>query len=482
MERKLSAKATKMRRRLTFTRSSSTRYRSCTMVPSAEVSPCSSRPRSATNPESPTYGENTMWDSTDASRCYNFTDEPGFFRPASPFIERQHIDEDLVLDIKHACALLSHSIDRGIPIGLSYQSAVPNWTGRKAARQSSAEISSSLNQNALLSPPKPLESATDVDTQPHDSGIGVSFHSPKKTGRPYGNSVSGTEASARFYNKRSSISPPHSPTSERASRSRGESLIQSFADRGSIQPDYPLSLGRSRSSSPVPFPYSPDQANDEWRSGQTTPPSPIIENAQNIKELSTATISVSETEIKTTTSPITEETDTPSQPCLGEEGMTWLRASKGIQRLAEEEKQKEKAKASKKENTSGRFYSCNAAAFQIIDSPEWLTKNIWESRDPSVYGEASLARNGEGRWGSVSTSGDESRDGYPVQWYIGAGAVSSRDLSYSSSLCPVDEFKHQEAAYSVVVPSLQPRRRREKAQFLLRKLAGFRGRRKEGEC
>src|SRR5881398_2290226 len=106
MERKLSAKATKMRRRLTFTRSSSTRYRSCTVVPSAEVSPCSSRPRSATNPESPTYGENTMWDSIDASRCYNFTDEPGFFRPASPFIERQHIDEDLVLDIKHACALL----------------------------------------------------------------------------------------------------------------------------------------------------------------------------------------------------------------------------------------------------------------------------------------------------------------------------------------------------------------------------------------
>ncbi|OQD88381.1 hypothetical protein PENANT_c004G00385 [Penicillium antarcticum] len=481
MERKLSTRALKMRHRLTFTRSSLTRDRACTMVSSGEVSPCSSRPRSATNPESPTYGENTMWDSIDASRCYNFTDELGFFRPASPFIERQNIDEDLVLDIKHACALLSHSIDRGIPIGLSYQSAVPDWTNKKAASQSTTEISTSVDQNTLLSSAKPIEPATDANTEMHDSGVGMSFNSPQQTGRPYGNSVS----SARFYNKQSSVSPPHSPTSERA-RSRGESLVQSLADRGSIQPDYPLRLARSHSSSPVPFPYSPDQANDEWRSGQTTPPSPIIENPQTEKEQSTATITVSETEINASTTSTTSETETPTPPCLGEEGQTWLRASKDIQRLADEEKQKQKETAFKKEKPSNRFYSSNAnATSQIFDSREWLTRNIWESRDPSIYSETPLSANanGEGRWGSVSTSGDESsrHGGYPVQWWAGPDAASSRNLSYSSSSYPVNEFKHQETAYSVVVPSLHPRRRREKAQLLLRKLAGFGGGRRRGE-
>jgi hypothetical protein len=424
-----------------------------------------------------------MWDSSDASRCYNFTDEPGFFRPASPFIERQKIDEDLVLDIKHACALLSHSIDRGIPIGLSYQSAVPDWTDKKAAVQPSAEVPTSVSQNILLSPPKPIEPATDADEM-HDSGVGMSFNSPQQTGRPYGNSISNTEAAARFYGKQSSISPPHSPTSART-LSRGESLIQSLADRGSVQPDYPLSLARSRSSSPVPFPYSPDQAHDEWRSGQTTPPSPIIEPPSNDKDQSTATITISETEINSTaTSTIstTSETETPTPPCLGEEGQTWLRASKDIQRLAEEEEQKAKEKENAKNHKpSNRFYSSNNnAVSEIFDSREWLTKNIWDSRDPSIYDEASLGGNGEGRWGSVSTSGDERNDGYPVQWWAGAGAASSRNMSYSSSSYPVDEFRHQETAYSVVVPSLQPRRRREKAQLLLRKLAGFGVRRKEG--
>ncbi|KAJ5775342.1 uncharacterized protein N7511_000353 [Penicillium nucicola] len=481
MERKLSSKTHKMRHRLTFTRSTSTRECACPMIPSAEVSPSSSRPRSATNPESPTYGEDTMWDSIDASRCYNFTDEPGFFRPASPFLERQKIDEDLVLDIKHACALLSHSIDRGIPIGLSYQSAVPDWTDKKAAGKSTTQASSSFNLNALSSPGKPIKPATDTDEM-HDSGVGMSFNSPQQTGRPYGNSVS----SSRFYNKQSSISPPRSPT---PARSRAESIIQTLADRGSIQPDYPLSLARSRSrsSSPVPFPYSPDQANDEWHSGQTTPPSPKLENPQMEKEQSTATVTVSETSPTASPTAIStpSETETSTPLSLGAEGQAWLRASKDLQLLAEEEKQKqkqkeqeqEKEKAAKKE-PSNRFYSSNAnATSQIFDSREWLTKNIWESRDPSLYDEASLSGypNGEGRWGSMSTSGDSaSRDGNPGQWWAGADAASSRNLSYSSSSYRVDEFKHQENAYSVVVPSLQPRRRRERAQLLLRKLAGFR--------
>ena len=62
------------------------------------------------------------------SRGYDFTDEEGFFRPETPLLGRQEIYEDLLADVKHACALLSHSIDRGIPAGLSYQSTVPNWT------------------------------------------------------------------------------------------------------------------------------------------------------------------------------------------------------------------------------------------------------------------------------------------------------------------------------------------------------------------
>ncbi|CAG7942428.1 unnamed protein product [Penicillium olsonii] len=125
MERKLST-ATKIRNRFSFSRSSSVRDRTPKVSPVTETS-SSSRPRSATTPESltPSLMENQ---DIEPSRGYDFTDEEGFFRPETPLLGRQEIHEDLLADVKHACALLSHSIDRGIPAGLSYQSTVPNWT------------------------------------------------------------------------------------------------------------------------------------------------------------------------------------------------------------------------------------------------------------------------------------------------------------------------------------------------------------------
>jgi hypothetical protein len=475
MERKPSAKASKMRNRLTFTRSTSSRNRASTLVSPIASSPSSSRPRSATNPESPTHDE-PMWDNSDvnSSRGYNFTDESGYFRPASPYIERQEVHEDLEAEIKHACALLSHSIDRGIPAGLSYQSAIPGWTGEhKPAGQPSADLPSSLEQHIIVfSGPKPNGPEIE-NTKKHDSGVGMSFSSPSQPGRPYGNSVSGTVSSARFYNKQSSTSPPGSPSQDRL-RSRSRSLA------GSIQPDDPRGL--SFCSSPIPFPYSPPQVNGEWPSDETFLDSPVSPLNETDKQLqATESQSKSKSSDPINENPIDKSSPTISpteEPCLGEEGRDWLRASKDIQKLADEEKAKAaNAKATK---ASGRFYRGNNHTTGAFNSREWLAKNFWDDRDPRDYDEASLAsslgmgmgtRSGTGtpRMGSVSTNEEDLHPGYPY---------ATRGMSYSSS-CLGDEFRHQENVYSVVVPSCPPRNRRKKASLLLRKLAGFRMRRKE---
>ncbi|KAJ5851662.1 uncharacterized protein N7529_011047 [Penicillium soppii] len=477
MERKPSAKANKMRNRLTFTRSASPRDRAATLVSPTASSPPRSRPRSASNPESPTHDE-PMWDNhgINSSRGYTFTDEIGYFRPASPYIDRQEIHEDIEADIKHACALLSHSIDRGVPAGLSYQSAVPDWTGaQKPAGQPSADVPSSLEQHVIIFPaPKPINIQTE-STKKHDSGVGMSFSSPHQPGR--GNSVSGTVSSARFYNKQSSASPPGSPSQDRL-------RFQSQSRRESIQPDEPGEL--SFCSSPVPFPYSPPQMNGEWPSSEITLESPVSPLNETDKQLG-ATASQPQFMAPNPTNGKAIDTSSPSispteEPCLGEEGMNWLRASRNIQHLADEENAKNaEAKAAK---TTGRFYSGNNHTTGAFNSREWLTKNFWEDRDPSVYGEPSLSsshgmrfRSGTGtpRMGSVSTTEDDLHPGYPY----GTWAID-RGMSFSSS-CLGDEFKHQETLYSVVTPNCPPpRNRRNKASLLLRKLAGLRLRRKDG--
>lgn len=127
MDRKLSTKATRMRNRFSFSRSGSVKDRTPKKVSPGADSPSRSRSPSATNPESLNLNLMEHNDSLEPGKGYNFTDEDGYFRPESPLMGRQEIHEDLLANVKHACALLSHSIDRGIPAGLSYQSTVPNW-------------------------------------------------------------------------------------------------------------------------------------------------------------------------------------------------------------------------------------------------------------------------------------------------------------------------------------------------------------------
>ncbi|KAJ5462918.1 hypothetical protein N7475_007862 [Penicillium sp. IBT 31633x] len=474
MERKLSTKATKMRHRLTFTRSSSTRSRSTTMVSPIVTSLPSPRVRSASSPESPTH-DGPTWDSIDANanRGYTFTDEEGYFRPASPFIDRQEIEEDLEADIKHACALLSHSIDRGIPAGLSYQSAVPNWTdGKQPVGQPSGDVSLSfLDQHILfLQAPKPNNRQTE-SSKKHDSGVDMSFHTPSQHGISHANSVPGTDATGRFYNQ---PPPSHHHT----------------AHHHQHHPD-PHAPGarRSYSASSAIFPYSPPLSSEE-NCNSTRLSSPVSQLNETDKELTTASCTPKANPKHTHKSAPKSHTSTPtvsSEPSLGEPGQNWLRASKNIQRLIEEEKAN--AARAKRAKPSGRFYSsASNQRTSSFDSREWLAKNFWEDRDPSLYGDASSMYAGVGtasrsgtttpRLGSFSTNGEElpGLGGYPYQAWAGP----SGGMSYSSS-CLGDEFKHQENVFSAAVPS-EPRKfnRRKKASLLLRKLAGL-GLRRKGQ-
>lgn len=402
---------------------------------------------------------------------YNFTDEMDYFRPDSPLIERQEIHEDLVADVKHACALLSHSIDRGIPAGLTYQSTVPDWTRQQQpAGQPSADLPSSFEQHIMvISTAKPIHPESE-STKKHDSGVGMSFSSPDQLGEPYGNSLPGAEP-GRFYNRQSSPSP--STPSENNSRSRSSSLADS------IQPD-PREL--SFCSSPVPFPYSPPQTTGECTSSESTEDSPVSplndadRHYQAIEAQSKTQVCTYETAVEP--SPAIS----PEEPSPGASDKNWPHTTKDAKNT-----DKEKAKIAKAKHAKAvsRFYRGNNQTTEAFDSREWLTKNFWEDRDPSIYREPSLASSlgmGNGsrpgtstpRMESFSTSDEDSA--YPYGTW---GA--SRGLSYSSS-CLGDEFKHQEDIYSAAIPNSRPIKimnRRKKASLLLRKLAGLTLRRKE---
>ncbi|CAG8899935.1 unnamed protein product [Penicillium egyptiacum] len=481
MERKLSEKATKIRDRLTFTRSSSARGLESTLVSPIDASPSSSRPRSTIDLESPTHDVGHSRDPHDEGG-YTFTDEPGYFRPASPFIDRQEIEEDLEADIKHACAMLSHSIDRGIPTGLSYPSAVPVWTdGQNPAGQPRIDAApSSLKQHViLLSAPNPINPETE-STKRHDSGVGMIFNSPSQRGRPYDNSVSGTDTSTRFYNKQASASPPHS--AQPGPRSRSQSLATTVED---------IQRGRAYSSSPVPFPYSPPQLSSEWTSKPTTLGSPVSslnDSEQKFEATESELDTDPETESATNTNEGKPETSSSAlspqkAPFLDRTGGAW-RASRDIHLINEE---KTTTTGPKKTKPLTRFYSSCYQTTGSFNSCEWPTKNFWEDRDPSVYGTVSPAsplgvgrgtvsrpETGSSRLGSASTDEEKLPSRYPYQSFAG----SSHGMSYSSSYLG-DKCKHQERVYSVVMPgSLPKNNRRKKASLLLRKLAGL-GRRKE---
>ncbi|GKZ30332.1 hypothetical protein AbraIFM66950_008754 [Aspergillus brasiliensis] len=55
-------------------------------------------------------------------RYWEFSDSPGFYQPPSPLIERQNIPTDLEAQIRNACSLLVHRIEKGQPSGPSKRS------------------------------------------------------------------------------------------------------------------------------------------------------------------------------------------------------------------------------------------------------------------------------------------------------------------------------------------------------------------------
>ncbi|KAJ6185668.1 hypothetical protein N7519_006969 [Penicillium mononematosum] len=470
MERKLSEKATEIRRRLTFTRSSSTRGLESTLVSPIDASPSSSRPRSTTNSESPTH-DGPTWDSSDPNPegGYSFTDEPGYFRPASPLIDRQEIEEDLEADIKHACAMPSHSIDRGLPTGFTYRSDVPVRTdGQNPAGQPSGDAAPSpLKHHAiLLSAPRPIKPETESTTK-HDSGVGTSFNSPNQPGRPYDHSVSGTDTSARFYNKQPSASPPHNAST--GPRVRSQSLATTVEDN---------QREGANSSSPVPFPYSPSQSNSEWISKPTTLDSPVSSLNESEQKFEA-------TESELETEPEANEPETSSSaipphkaPHLDGAGGAWLPASREIHLINAEKPTAIEPKTTK---PLTRFYSSCNQTTGSFNSREWPT-NFREDREPGVYGKVpsdsplgagratvSRPQTGNPRLGSASTNEEKLPGRYPYQSFGG----SSRGMSCSSSYLG-DKSKHQERVYSDVMPGSPPKNnRRKKASLLLRKLAGF---------
>ncbi|KAJ5689068.1 hypothetical protein N7462_003460 [Penicillium macrosclerotiorum] len=218
MERKLSQKAQKMRQRFSFRG----RTRAATLTaPSTSTTTLNHRPRSAT-----TSVSQPDWDSVDTLRCYQFIDEPGYFRPVSPILDRQTLEEDMEDDLKHACSLLVQSIDRGLPVWPSAQPSHPDPHPFSLYRYQGASLSPrALDLATPATPPSPL-------THPNAASV----------------------PGARFYGTRLSTSPLEEDENEPRGRSRSRSVS---------------SIGttpRSRSFSPEMFPYSPPLAHAPWAS------------------------------------------------------------------------------------------------------------------------------------------------------------------------------------------------------------------------
>ncbi|KAJ5182677.1 hypothetical protein N7492_000293 [Penicillium capsulatum] len=420
MERKLSLKAMRMRQRFTFSRNQP-RDRAAT-IPSIPSTP-TSRPRSSTAPVSSEAEAEMAWDTSDASRQYHFTDEPGYFRPASPLLNRQDIDEDLEDDMKHACSLLIQSIDRGLPMWPSFDTGL---------------ISTRPRNSSLVQASRPGTNSSAVENhipaQKDKPGCGVAFpfQSPleARTGQ---NNFSGAAASAggRFYG--ALTSPPPLDDGMGRGRSRG----QSFATNVST----PRSRSRSRSSSPSLFAYSPPQLGTEWTQ-ISDPPDHLLSNEDAF---------------------------------LGAEGMTWLRASLDIHRLGAEDfaadlpdhkPSVDPTPAALSSPAPRRFYSTRQPrSKKTSSSREWTTYDGNHSPTMDLYGSRSFH--------SLSLATEkQSRD---FSFLVSA----DHEVHDSDS---ADDLENHETIYSVVTPTDdQPRHKRKRASHLLKRLAGFGIRRKETE-
>ncbi|KAG0155840.1 hypothetical protein PDIDSM_3013 [Penicillium digitatum] len=378
---------------------------------------------------------------------------PGFYEfLRRPLIDRQEIGDDLEADIKHACAMLSHTIDRGIPAGLSYRSEVPVSTaGQYPVGQTSVEAApSSLRQNVtLLSAPNPISLQAE-STKRHDSGVGMTFNSPSQPGRTYGNSVSRTNSSARFYNAQPYASPPHSPST--GSRPRSHSLVTTNEKDNQRE--------RSFSPSPVPFPYSPPHLNSEWPSNPTTLDSPV----SSLNESDTNPYLNKPDAF----SPAISPQDAPS---LGSTDRTWIHVSRDTQRLTDEAKPP--AIQAAKPNSVARFYSSYQTTGEF-NSHAWPTKNYRGDRISSIYSDVSLSSSLGGRATTSRPDTGNSRLGASKEHLPGPlFAGSNCGVSYSAS-CLANESKHKECVYSVAMPTSPPQNnRRKKASLLLKKLTGL---------
>ncbi|KAJ5619077.1 hypothetical protein N7510_003061 [Penicillium lagena] len=425
------------------------------MSTSQESSINDSRPRSATSPVSSNHASEPST-GTDRSRYYNFTDQPGYFRPASPLIDRQPIEEDLEMNIKYACTLLSHSIERGIPSGPSYetQQSPKPAAGSTDIRNSSIEplLEDSHTQFDNLFSTKGMDLSPDARK---DSGVGLSFQSSGKSGRAYRASFSGTagaSATTRFYGNRASGGSYQVPSSDRG-RSRGQSAD---AENGP----------RSRSPSPSLFPYSPPQLSCPW-----TVPRPISFGF-DVREPEPAR------EAKETTS-FSEDVEAE----LGAAGMTWLCANietedeeSSIPFPAVETEYSPRTSGEKLEPTprSGlgyarnRFYSARWSHSNAMEVPEPSGRDTWYSRDSSISRSPSSAR-------IFSPANAQKKDDWSPRYVPPDQSWPDRNFSGTYH---TDLVKHHEAVYSVAISADdQPPNRRRRASQLLKKLTGL-GRRK----
>ena len=362
MERKLSQKATRMRQRFTFSRNMQARDRAATMISSAAPSTPNSRPRSSTDPVSSQAA--IAWDSHDAACHYDFTDEPGYFRPASPLLDRQHIEEDLEDDVTHACSLLIQSIDRGLPMWPSFETGIPCHRPRN----------SSL---VRTSQPETREAQIPQKQDP-DSGVALDFQSPPQYTRPSQNSFP-SAAGGRFYGKRSSTEDE---------LDRGRSRGQSFATEASTLRSR---CSRSRSSSPSLFPYSPPQLETQW-TYISDPPDHLL----------------------------------PGQDAfLGAEGMTWLRASLDIDRLEETNTSQNKPNpdptpAPLPGPAPRRFYSTREAP-----SKKPLGSRDWSICDPNTNPKHGFYNNRSLR--SLSITDEKEPQKFPLRELDGSDSSDDSD-------------------------------------------------------
>ncbi|KAJ5495052.1 hypothetical protein N7539_000168 [Penicillium diatomitis] len=252
-----------------------------TRTPSGVTDRSSSHPRSVTTPglshvSSPVATEPTCHSPTsdsgpDASRHYGFLDKPGLDYSDPSLISRQWIEEDLLDDLKYACAVLLGSIERGIPIwpavSINASSVQDAYEEPEVCMAPNAYREQTATRRAHFSRASQV-SLPDVRTHPvypHTSG------GPRRT-KMYDSGVafqdSATMASSpRFYGQ-------HTFWEE---DQRGRSRMRGLRSQAPVTTNVPATRSprfysrshdwadsRSRSTSPEMYMYSPPQVDTLW--------------------------------------------------------------------------------------------------------------------------------------------------------------------------------------------------------------------------